>query len=143
MSDQRDGNAATSNPTGLSEANRAEARTLKDLWSRVARQHLSGGQACSCGFGGIVFQAMDFEADIVDYLIDAAEKAGHPGASAFIEAAAVRGGGHYSLVALLDALAGADCPDAPPDGIALVLGRLRGTLSSMNEAHEARRFVCD
>ena len=139
MSDLQDVNAAALTP----EANRVEARALKDLWSRVARQHLAGRQGCSCGVGGIVLQAMDFEADIVDYLIDAADKAGQPGVSAFIERKAIRAGETYSLVALLDAVAGADGADVPADGLALVLGRLRGTLSAMNEAHETRRFVCD
>ena len=139
MSDLEDLNTAVPSL----DANRGEARALKDLWSRVARQHLAGGQGCSCGVGGIVLQAMDFEADIVDYLIDAADKAGHPGLSAFIERQAIRADGSYSLVALLEAVAGADDSDVPADGLALVLARLRGTLSAMNEAHEPRRFVCD
>ncbi len=123
----------------VGERTREEARDLRDLWSRVARRHLTGGQACSCGFGGVMLQAADFETDIVEYLVDAVRRAGHEPAAALVERAAKRGTG-YSLSALLSSIA--EVPELPP-GTDLLLERLRGTLSSMDEAHGASRFVCD
>lgn len=126
-----------------SEQRRSEARDLASLWSRISRQHLSAGQGCSCGFGGMMLMASDFELDIVEFVINDARKAGLSGVESFIDSVAKRGPDKYSLPALLEAIA----KDSPlqPDGaeVDFALGRLRTTLSSIESAHNDARFVCD
>jgi hypothetical protein len=77
---------------------RREARELAEMWSRIGRQHISAGQGCGCGFGGLLLQGSDFELDIVEFLINDARKAGLTNIESFIDAAARRGPDRYSLV---------------------------------------------
>jgi hypothetical protein len=131
--------AAMLNP----EQRRGEARDLASLWSRISRQHLSAGQGCSCGFGGMMLQASDFELDIVEFVINDARKAGLSGVEVFIDSVAKRGADQYSLPALLDAIA-KDSPLQPGgEEVDFALGRLRTTLTSIEDAHNSARFVCD
>lgn len=126
-----------------SEQRRGEARDLASLWSRISRQHLTAGQGCACGFGGMMLQAADFELDIVEFVINDARKAGLSGVEIFIDKVARRGPDKYSLPALLDAIA-ADSPLQPAgDALDFALGRLRTTLTSIENAHNNARFVCD
>ena len=120
---------------------RADAvRELASLWSRVSRQHLAGGGGCGCGFGGLVFQAADFELDIVEFLLHDAQKAGRTAIAPFIDASSKRGPDRYSLPALLDALAGSSLPD---DDTNFAITRLRTTLASIEDAHRTSRFACN
>jgi hypothetical protein len=114
------------------------------MWTRVSRQHLTAGAGCSCGIGGLMIQASDFELDIVEFLINDARKEGLAGLQAFIEAVAARGPDRYSLTDLLKALGTTDHPAAPTTAdVQFALGRLRKTLSSMESAHSGSRFACD
>lgn len=122
---------------------RKEARDLASLWSRISRQHLTAGQGCACGFGGLTLAASDFELDIVEFVISDARKAGLPGVETFIDKVAKRGPDKYSLPALLESIA-KDDPLQPDGGeIDFTLGRLRTTLGSIADAHNSARFVCD
>lgn len=123
----------------------ADAIALSGLWRRVSRRHLSSGQGCACGFGGgLMLQGAAFELDIVEFLIDDARKAGHAILESFIDEVAKRGPDHYSLVALIDALARADKATALGEKArAFAIERLRATLGSMDAAHAGGRFACD
>jgi hypothetical protein len=125
------------------QAGRMErAEALADIWSRVSRQHMSAAAGCSCGFGGFVVSAADFELDIVEFVIAEAETAGLAGVGPFITAVSGRGPDRYSLAALLAALkrdpASADAAD-----LDFILDRLSTTLSSIDRNHSRNRFVCD
>lgn len=125
------------------QAGRMErAEALADIWSRVSRQHMSAAAGCSCGFGGFVVSAADFELDIVEFVIAEAETAGLAGVGPFITAVAGRGPDRYSLAALLATLkrdpASADAAD-----LDFILDRLSTTLSSIDRNHSRNRFVCD
>ena len=112
------------------------------MWGRIGRQHLSAGQGCACGFGGLLLQASDFELAIVEFLINDARKADLPNVEPFIDAAARRGPDRYSLRALLDAIAAADVTSAAsPVELDFALTRLRTSLTSIDAAHS--RFTCD
>ena len=120
------------------------ARELSVLWWRIGSQHLAAAQGCSCGFGGVMIQAADFEIDIVEFLIGDARKSGMHGIERYIKAVAGRGDDCYSLPVLLDAIgeAGNDTR-ADPDEIEFILARLHVTLTSIEAAHNKSRFVCD
>jgi hypothetical protein len=126
------------------EPGRAErAEALADIWSRVSRQHMSAAAGCSCGFGGFVVSAADFELDIVEFVIAEAETAGHPAVAPFIAAVAGRGPDRYNLAALLAALKREPPAGAEAKDLDFVLERLSTTLSSMDRNHARNRFVCD
>lgn len=122
---------------------RKRAQELAQLWSRVSRQHLSAGQGCSCGFGGLVLQAADFELDIVEFLIGDARKAGASGVEHMIEKTARRGPDRYSLSALIAAIENSDPAPASEKDIEFALSRLSTTLTSIEAAHSRGRFACD
>ena len=122
------------------------ARDLAALWQRIGSQHI-GAQGCAaCGFGGMMFQASDFELDIVEFVIGDARKAKRPDVETYIDRVAKRGPDRYSLPALLEAIA-TECDGAArddPDSIRdFILARLRTTLTSIEAAHNSARFVCD
>ena len=123
---------------------RAErARAVAEQWHRVGRQHLSAGQGCGCGFGGLILQAADFELDIVEFLLRDAARAGATRLADFVVAAAARGPDRASLSALLTAIETA--PDdelAGSGGLDFALDRLASTLSSIEAAHRKSRFSC-
>ncbi|MDR3523511.1 MAG: hypothetical protein P4L66_05355 [Acetobacteraceae bacterium] len=128
----------------MTEFRRPDVDELKALWSRLSRQHLSGGQGCGCSFGGLVLQASDFELDIVEFLLHDAAQHGAVHIAAFVAAAASRGPDRYSLPALLEALA--TTQDAAMIGsgdLDFAISRLRQTLKNIDSAHRTRRFVCD
>jgi hypothetical protein len=121
-----------------------QARELAEIWGRVSRQHLTAGAGCSCGFGGLLLQAADFELDIVEFLINDARAERRAPLEHFIEAVAARGPDRYSLPALFEAIATADHPATPSgEDLEFALARLRKTLTSMDTAHGSNRFVCD
>jgi hypothetical protein len=114
------------------------ARQLLDTWERLARQHVALGSAgCACGVGVVSLQLGDFEQDIVDFLLDYAERNGRADVIAFLKAHAVRAvDGLWSVPQLLGAL-GAEGPDplAPPEVMELLLARLGRTLNSFAKLH--------
>lgn len=114
------------------------ARQLLDVWERLARQHVAlGGAGCACGVGGVSLQLGDFEQDIVDFLLDHAERQGRADVIAFLQTYAVRAGdGRWNLPQLL-AVLGADggAPLAPPEIGELLLARLGKTLNSFAKLH--------
>jgi hypothetical protein len=122
---------------------RRRASDLTQIWARLSSQHLSGGQGCGCSFGGLMFQASDFELDIVEFVIGDALKAGLPGVEVYIDAIAKRGPDRYSLRALLKALEEGDVGSATEAEIDFVIERLNTTLSNIEQAHSKGRFVCD
>lgn len=122
---------------------RRQASDLAEIWGRVSRQHLSGGPGCGCSFGGLMFQASDFELDIVEFVIGEARKAGLPKAELYIDEIAKRGPDRYSLPALLKALEDEDYRAAAPSEIDIVLTSLNTTLSAIEKAHSKGRFACD
>jgi len=119
------------------------ARDLVEIWGRVASQHMTGGQGCSCSFGGLSFQASDFELDIVEFVIGEAHKASLPKAEIYIDAIAKRGPDRYSLPALLKALETGEYREASDAEIDVVLASLNITLSAIEKAHSIGRFACD
>lgn len=125
------------------QVERAEAaRELAALWQRIGSQHI-GAQGCAaCGFGGMMFQASDFELDIVEFVIGDARKAQRPDIETYIDRVAKRGPDRYSLPALLEAIA-AEREGAAPDDLDFILTRLRTTLTSIEAAHNSARFVCE
>ena len=121
-----------------------QARELGEMWSRVSRQHLTAGAGCSCGGGGLMLQASDFELDIVEFVINDARKEKLASLESFIDAVAARGPDRYSLAELLNAIGAADHPTTPSAAdLQFALDRLRKTLSSMEAAHTKSRFACD
>jgi hypothetical protein len=122
---------------------RRRASGLTEMWGRLSSQHLSGAQGCGCSFGGLMFQASDFELDIVEFVIGDASKAGLPGVEAYIDAIAKRGPDRYSLRALLKALEESDARPASDVEINFIIERLNTTLSNIEQAHSKGRFVCD
>jgi hypothetical protein len=90
-----------------------------------------------------MFQASDFELDIVEFVIAGAEQAHLPGAVVFVDAVSRRGPDRYSLPALLKALAEGDHRAATPAEIDCVIERLNVTLSNIDRAHAKGRFACD
>ncbi len=114
------------------------ARELLDIWERLARQHVAlGGAGCACGVGGVSLQLGDFEQDIVDFLLDHAERNGRGDVIAFLKAHAVRAeDGLWNLPQLLAAL-GADgaAASTPPEVGELLLARLGKTLNSFAKLH--------
>jgi hypothetical protein len=114
------------------------ARQLLDIWERLARQHVAlGGAGCACGVGGVSLQLGDFEQDIVDFLLDHAERSGRADVIAFLRAHAVRvEDGLWTLPHLLMAL-GADgtASLAPYEVGELLLVRLGKTLNSFAKLH--------
>lgn len=118
-------------------------RELSETWSRVSRQHLSAGQGCGCGFGGLILQASDFELDIVEFLLHDAAKAGAVRVMPFVNAAAQRGPDRYSLSALLLAIETTEDAELIGSGeLDFALDRLDTTLSSIEAAHRKSRFSC-
>lgn len=89
-----------------------------------------------------MFQASDFELDIVEFVIGDARKAARSAVEAYIDRVAKRGPDRYSLPALLEAVA-TGSQDAAPDDLDFILMRLRTTLASIEAAHNSARFVCD
>jgi hypothetical protein len=122
---------------------RQQASDLAGIWDRISSQHLSGGQGCGCSFGGLMFQATDFELDIVEFVIGEAKKAGLPKAELYIDEIAKRGPDRYSLLKLLRALEQGDYRMASEPEIDVVLTSLNTTLSAIEQAHSKGRFVCD
>lgn len=134
--------AAAGQTPRANTARELSARDLADLWQRIGSQHI-GAQGCAaCGFGGMMFQASDFELDIVEFVIGDARKAKRPDIEAYIDRVAKRGPDRYSLPALLDAIA-TERDGAAPDDLDFILARLRTTLTSIEAAHNSARFVCD
>ena len=119
------------------------ADELGEIWSRVSRQHLTAGAGCSCGFGGLMFQAADFELDIVEFVITEAQQAHNDRVEAFINSVSRRGPDRYSLPALLSALARGTSDIATGEDLDFALDRLTTTLSSMDRSHARGRFACD
>jgi len=121
-----------------------EAQRLAGLWNRIYRQHLSSGQGCACGFGGgLILQGISFELDIVEFLLSDAQKQGHRGVEAFVDATCKKGPDRYSLPDLLQAVANpASAPQIVDNQLDFILTKLATVLSSMDEAHN-RRFACD
>jgi hypothetical protein len=122
---------------------RRRASDLTQMWGRLSSQHLSGGQGCGCSFGGLMFQASDFELDIVEFVIGDASKAGLPGVETYINSIAKRGPDRYSLRALLKALEEGDSRSASEAETDFIIERLNTTLSNIEQAHSKGRFVCD
>lgn len=122
---------------------RRRASNLVETWGRLSRQHLSGGQGCGCSFGGLMFQASDFELDIVEFVIGDAGQAGLPGVEAYVDAVSKRGPDRYSLPALLKALEDGERRDASEAVIDFVVERLTTTLTNIEQAHAKGRFACD
>lgn len=122
---------------------RRQASDLTEIWGRLSRQNLTGGQGCGCSFGGLMFQASDFELDIVEFVIGAADQAGLPGVCVFIDAISKRGPDRYSLPALLKALEGDAFGAASDADIDFTIERLTTTLSNIEKAHSKGRFACD
>lgn len=122
---------------------RRQASDLVEIWGRISSQHLSGGQGCGCSFGGLMFQASDFELDIVEFVIGEAKKAGLPKAETFIDETAKRGPDRYSLPALLKALELGEYRAATDAEIDIILTSLNTTLSAIEKAHSKGRFACD
>jgi hypothetical protein len=121
-----------------------DARQLAAMWRRIGSQHLASMQGCSCGFGGLMIQASDFEIDIVEFVLADASKAGLVGVEPYIKAVAGRGEDRYSLAALLkDIEAPRNLSLAKPEELAFILKRLRATFSSIEAAHSGPNFVCD
>ena len=128
----------------MSEFRRTNVDELKALWSRVSRQHLSGGQGCGCSFGGLILQASDFELDIVEFLLHDAAKEGAAQVAPFVSAAAGRGPDHYSLRALFDALATTEDATLIASGdLDFIIDRLGRTLANIENAHRKSRFSCN
>lgn len=120
------------------------ARELAAMWRRIGSQHLSSMQGCSCGFGGLMIQASDFEIDIVEFVIGDAHKAGLPDVEAYINAVSRRGEDRYSLLALLSEIEKPrNHTPAKPEELDFILTRLRTTLSSIEAAHNGPGFICD
>ena len=118
------------------------ARELADLWQRIGSQHI-GAQGCAaCGFGGMMFQASDFELDIVEFVIGDARKAKRPDVETYIDRVAKRGPDRYSLPALLDPV-WTSREGTSPDDLDFIMARLCTTLTSIEAAHNSARFVCD
>lgn len=114
------------------------ASQLLDTWERLARQHVAlGGAGCACGVGGVSLQLGDFEQDIVDFLLDYAERNGRADIVAFLKAHAVRAeDGLWSLPQLLVALgAGGAAVMAPSEVGDLLLAKLSKTLNSFAKLH--------
>lgn len=130
--------------TDRQDARASEARYLAAMWRRIGSQHLSSMQGCSCGFGGLMIQASDFEIDIVEFVLGDAGKAGLAGIEPYIKAVAGRGEDRYSLTALLrDIERPHDAASVTPEELDFILLRLRATLSSIEAAHSGPGFVCD
>jgi hypothetical protein len=120
---------------------RQDVDDLKALWSRVSRQHLSGGQGCGCGFGGLILMASDFELDIVEFLLHEAAQHGAVHVAAFVKDHAARGPDRYSLTALLEALATTrDAALIEAGDLDFAVSRLRQTLTNIESAHRKSRF---
>lgn len=130
--------------TGGQDERAGNARELLTMWRRIGSQHLSAMQGCSCGFGGLMIQAADFEIDIVEFVLGDARKAGLSGVEAYINAVAGRGEDRYSLTALLGEIERprSQTP-AQPEELDFILARLRTTLSSIEAAHRGPGFICD
>jgi hypothetical protein len=127
----------------MSEFRRPDVDDLKTLWSRVSRQHLSGGQGCGCSFGGLILQASDFEIDIVEFLLHDAAKRNARHIPAIVQKAA-RGPDRYSLPALLETLATTQETALIETGeLDFAIDRLRQTLTNIEAAHRKSRFACN
>jgi len=128
----------------MTEFRRQDVDDLITLWSRVSRQHLSGGQGCGCSFGGLILQASDFELDIVEFLLHDAAKQGAVNVAAFVERTAARGSDRYSLPALLEALSTTqDAGLIDAGDLDFAVSRLRQTLTNIESAHRKSRFACN
>lgn len=111
---------------------------MLETWQRLASQHVAlGGAGCACGVGGVSLQLGDFEQDIVDFLIDFAERNERADILAFLHGHAVRAGdGLWSLPQLLEALgAGGATVMAVPEVGDLLLAKLGKTLNSFAKLH--------
>lgn len=127
----------------MTEFRRQSVDELKTLWSRVARQHLSGGQGCGCSFGGLILQASDFEIDIVEFLLHDAAKRNARHIPAIVQTAA-RGPDRYSLPALLETLATTrDAALIESGELDFAIDRLSRTLTNIEAAHRKSRFACN
>lgn len=120
----------------------SRARQLTEMWNRISRQHMSVASGCGCGFGGLILQASDFELDIVELVIDDANKHGRHALPAFIDSASKRGPDRYNLRALLNALDEEDGRLCEEDRT-FALERLAATLGSIDAAHGRGRFTCE
>lgn len=114
---------------------------LDGLWSRLAGQHVSLGCACACSVGGVTLQLVDFEQDIIDYLIGQAERARRPDLVAWLQRHGREGArpdGAWRVSALLGALGAAlraPEPPTPPELLPFTLTRLGKTLRSFANLH--------
>lgn len=110
------------------------AAQLLETWERLASQHVAlGGAGCACGVGGVSLQLGDFEQDIVDFLVDFAERNARADILAFLQAHAVRAAdGLWSLPQLLAALGAGE---AQPEVGDLLLAKLSKTLNSFAKLH--------
>jgi hypothetical protein len=114
------------------------ASQLLETWQRLASQHVAlGGAGCACGVGGVSLQLGDFEQDIVDFLVDFAERNGRADILDFLKAHAVRAEDSlWSLPQLLFGLgAGGGPVMAPPEVAELLLAKLGKTLNSFAKLH--------
>lgn len=114
------------------------ASQLLEIWERLASQHIAlGGAGCACGVGGVSLQLGDFEQDIVDFLVDFAERNGRADILAFLKAYATRPeDGLWGLPQLLRALgAGGEAVMAEPEVRDLLLTKLSKTLNSFAKLH--------
>jgi hypothetical protein len=115
----------------------AVASGLLDIWERLASQHVAlGGAGCACGVGGVSLQLGDFEQDIVDFLVDFAERNQRADILDFLQAQARAADGAWSLPALLRSLgAGGGAVAAPAEMAELLLAKLGKTLHSFAKLH--------
>ena len=123
---------------------RQQVDELKAVWSRLSRQHLSGGQGCGCSFGGLILQASDFELDIVEFMLHDAATKGAVHVAPFVTSAAGRGPDRYSLRALFDALATTEDSALIQSGdLNFIIARLARILANIENAHRKSRFFCN
>lgn len=113
------------------------ASELLDIWERLASQHVAlGGAGCACGVGGVSLQLGDFEQDIVDFLLDFAERGKREDIIAYLKAHGTGADGLWNLPALLHSLgAGGDVVKAPDEMATLLLVKLGKTLHSFAKLH--------
>lgn len=113
----------------------AEAAELRDIWDRLARQHVALAGSCACSVGGVTLQLQDFEQDIVDYLLGQAERHRRDDVAALLREHGRDADGSWRIGLLLAALAAPPVDEAAGDAPAFVLARLGKTLRSFAKLH--------
>jgi hypothetical protein len=113
-------------------------REARDLWSRLSRQHVSFGQGCVCGFGGLTVSMSDFELDIVEFVMNDAVRAERQDVVAALQTERPGGPRIAELLAVLESLA---VSEAGTSTAAFISERVLRTLQSIEASHR-RGFVC-